>query len=118
MLRWRLAIAVAIFLPVLLSGCAQTWERNPPAAAAGGMGIMADGEIAEGPDAVSSVSELPSHTRRGIQPPYGTQGAAAAYEFGPGYRIGAGDRLTVRVAGEIELTNDYVVDGAGDISMP
>ena len=118
MLRLRPAIALAISLPLLLGGCAETWEKNPPAAAPGGMGIMANGDIAEGPDAVSSVSELPSHTQRGIQPPYGTQGAAAAYEFGPGYKIGAGDQLTIRVVGEAELTNDYLVDGAGNISMP
>lgn len=119
MLRLRLLItAVAIFLPLVLGGCAQTWEHNPPAAAPGGLGIMADGDLGEGPGAVSSVSELPTHTKRGIQPPYGAQGTAASYEYGKGYRIGAGDRLTIRVAGETELTNDYVVDGAGNISMP
>lgn len=119
MLRLRLVLtAFAIFLPILLGGCAQTWEQNPPAAAPGGLGIMSNGDIEEGPDAVSSVSQLPSHTKQGIQPPFGTQGTAAAYEFGPGYKIGAGDRLTIRVAGETELTNDYVVDGAGNISMP
>jgi polysaccharide export outer membrane protein len=79
---------------------------------------MADGQLAEGADAVSSVSQLPARTAAGIQEPYGTAGVAAAYEYGKGYRIGAGDRLTIRVAGEADLTNDYVVDGSGNISMP
>jgi polysaccharide export outer membrane protein len=107
-----------LLLPFLLSACADSWEDNPPRAATGGMGVMADGTVAQGPGAVASVSELPSHTRDGIQPPYGAQGSAAAYEYDAGYRIGAGDRLTIRVAGETDLTNDYLVDGSGNISMP
>lgn len=110
-------LVLALILP-LIAGCAQSWENNPPANVAGGVGITADNQLAEGADAVSSVSQLPSHTPAGVQEPYGTSGVAAAYEYGEGYRIGAGDRLTVRVAGEIDLTNDYLVDGAGNISMP
>jgi polysaccharide export outer membrane protein len=114
----RLRLLILIVLPFLLSACAQTWEANPPEAARGGMGVMADGNIAEGPDAVASVTELASHTPEGVQPPYGAAGSAAAYEYDTGYRIGAGDRLTIRVAGEADLTNDYLVDGSGNISMP
>lgn len=109
---------ILMVLAVLLSGCAQTWEANPPEAASGGMGVMADGTVAEGPGAVASVTELASHTPEGVQPPFGTSGWAAAYEFDSGYRIGAGDRLTIRVAGEADLTNDYLVDGSGNISLP
>ncbi|MGE0241480.1 MAG: polysaccharide biosynthesis/export family protein [Parvibaculaceae bacterium] len=109
---------ILIVLPLLLSACAETWEANPPRAASGGMGVMADGTVAQGPGAVSSVSELPTRTSDGIQPPYGAEGSAAAYEYDKGYRIGAGDRVTVRVAGEADLTNDYLVDGSGNISMP
>lgn len=79
---------------------------------------MADGTLAEGRDAVSSVSVLPVRDVRGAIDPYGTQGKAAAYEYGAGYRVGAGDRLTIRVAGEADLTADYLVDGSGNISMP
>ncbi|CAN5515760.1 polysaccharide biosynthesis/export family protein [soil metagenome] len=106
-----------ILLLPLLAACS-SWEQNPPETMAGGVGITAAGDLAEGPDAVSSVSQLPTHTRAGIQEPYGTAGVAAAYEFGQGYRIGAGDRLTIRVAGEADITNDYLVDGSGNISMP
>jgi polysaccharide export outer membrane protein len=79
---------------------------------------MADGTLEEGRDAVSSVSVLPVRDVRGTIDPYGTQGKAAAYEYGAGYRVGAGDRLTIRVAGEADLTADYLVDGSGNISMP
>ncbi len=79
---------------------------------------MADGSIAEGSGAVSSVSQLPSHDSAGIAEPYGAQGTAAAYEYMTGYRVGAGDRLTIRVAGEADLTADYLVDASGNISMP
>jgi len=109
---------VALLLLIALSGCADDWDRHPPEAAQGGVGIMADGVVAEGPGAVSSVSQLPSHTARGVQEPYGSKGVAAAYEYATGYKVGAGDRLTIRVAGEVDLTNDYLVDGAGNISMP
>lgn len=111
-------LLILILLPFLLSACAETWEGNPPEAASGGMGVMADGTVAQGPGAVASVNELPSKTPDGIQPPYGAQGSAAAYEYDAGYRIGAGDKLTIRVAGEADLTNDYLVDGSGNISMP
>jgi polysaccharide export outer membrane protein len=50
--------------------------------------------------------------------PFGAQGTAAAYEYQSGYKVGAGDRLTIRVAGESDLTADYLVDGSGNISLP
>jgi polysaccharide export outer membrane protein len=110
--------SVAILLVILLTACSNAWERNPPESATGGTGIMADGMLAQGPAAVSSTSQLPASNRHGIQPPFGAKGTAAAYEYETGYRLGAGDRLTVRVAGEEDLTNDYLVDGSGNISMP
>jgi polysaccharide export outer membrane protein len=114
----RMRFIILAILPILLSACAETWEGNPPETATGGMGIMADGHVAQGPGAVASVTELASSTPEGIQPPYGAAGTAAAYEYDAGYRVGAGDRLTIRVAGEADLTNDYLVDGSGNISMP
>jgi len=113
-----LRFAIAIILAISLSACASGWENNPPESASGGTGIMADGMLAQGPAAVSSTSQLPASNRHGIQPPFGGSGTAAAYEYESGYRLGAGDRLTVRVAGEEELTNDYLVDAAGNISLP
>ena len=53
-----------------------------------------------------------------IEPPYGSSAVAAAYEFGGGYRIGAGDRVSTVVMGEPELTREYLVDGGGMIMMP
>jgi polysaccharide export outer membrane protein len=84
----------------------------------GGTGISADNEIVSGPDAVSSISKLPSRNRVGSQPPFATQGTAAAYEFGRGYRVGAGDRLSIKVVGEADVTGEYVVDATGVLSMP
>jgi len=114
----RVRYSAVLLLLLTVSGCADSWESNPPTAEQGGVGVTADGMLAEGPDAVSSVSTLPSHTAKGIQEPYGSKGVAAAYEYDAGYKVGAGDRLTIRVAGEVDLTNDYLVDGAGNISMP
>jgi polysaccharide export outer membrane protein len=101
-----------------LSGCAQSWDETSVSSPPGGTGVMAGGELAEGDYAVSSVSQLPSRNRSGTIEPYGTKGKAAAYEYGTGYRVGAGDRLTIRVAGEPDLTADFLVDGSGNISMP
>lgn len=116
----RIAFLLALVLP--LAGCVQSRDHvssmGEPSAPPGGTGIMADGTLAQGEDAVSSVSELPAFAKRGAIAPYGAQGEAAAYEFGTGYRVGAGDKLTVRVMGEADLTGDYAVDGSGNISMP
>ena len=111
-------IAVFAFASLLLSGCASTWETNGPTAPPGGTGIMADDNLASGPDAVSSISQLPAGNHVGAQPPFAAQGEAAAYEYGDGYRVGAGDRLSIRVVGEPELTGEFVVDASGVLSMP
>ena len=58
------------------------------------------------------------HDSAGAVAPFGAQGTAAAYEYQSGYKVGAGDRLTIRVAGESDLTADYLVDGSGNISLP
>lgn len=101
-----------------LTGCASTWEKDGPASPPGGTGITAEETLMEGPDAVSSVSKLPYYNQHGSLPPYATQGHAAAYEFSNGYRVGAGDRLAIRVAGEADLTGEYVVDPSGVLSLP
>ena len=111
-------IPALIICAVLLQACTGTWEQDRPNSPPGGTGISTRHEIVEGPDAVSSVSQLPDSNRIGSLPPYGTQGHAAAYEFGHGYRVGAGDRLNIRVVGEAELTGEYVVDPTGILSMP
>lgn len=103
---------------VLLSGCLHDADLPMASAPAGGTGIMADDTLASGPDAVSSVSQLPTHNGIGPIPPYATQGEAAAYEFDNGYRVGAGDRLAIKVAGEADLTGEYVVDASGVLSLP
>jgi polysaccharide biosynthesis/export protein len=112
----RLIILIAATFA--LAGCAQTWNETKPASPPGGTGVTVAGEVAEGSAAVSSVSQLPVRNAVGATEPYGTKGKTAAYEYSTGYRVGAGDRLTIRVAGEAELTADYLVDGAGQISMP
>jgi polysaccharide biosynthesis/export protein len=113
-MRYPVLIATAL----LLSACVDQWEANAPSAPPGGTGIMADDTIASGPDAVSSISQLPSNNGIGAIPPFATQGQAAAYEFGSGYRVGAGDRLSIRVVGEQDITGEYLVDATGVLSMP
>jgi polysaccharide export outer membrane protein len=53
-----------------------------------------------------------------VLPPFAQKGEAAAYEYSSGYRVGAGDKLSIRVAGEADLTGEYVVDASGELSMP
>jgi polysaccharide biosynthesis/export protein len=102
----------------LLTACTDAWEANVPSAPPGGTGIMADDSLASGPDAVSSISQLPQNNEVGAVPPFSTQGQAAAYEYASGYRVGAGDRLSVRVVGEQDLTGEFIVDATGVMSMP
>lgn len=112
----RNALFAMAVLP--LAACSSGWEPPYPESPPGGTGVKAGGVLDEGPAAVSSVSQLPAKNARGVIPPYGAQGTAAAYEYFSGYRVGAGDRLTVRVAGEADLTAEYLVDGSGNISLP
>ena len=111
-------ISALFVIALMLSACTEAWEVNAPSAPPGGTGIMADDSLASGPEAVSSISQLPSTNQNGAIPPFATQGQAAAYEFGTGYRVGAGDRLSVRVIGEQDITGEYVVDATGVLSMP
>ena len=111
------------FLPLLLagviaSGCAQTWDDTRPATPPGGAGLMPNGQVASYPHFTASIPEQPSYNSRGAVEPFGSSGQVAAYEFSQGYRVGSGDRLTIRVLGQQDLTGDYLVDGAGNISMP
>jgi polysaccharide biosynthesis/export protein len=102
----------------LLSACVDTWEQYPATALPGGAGMIVDGTMTEGPGAVSSVSQLPQSNRVGPLPPFGTRGTAASYEYKTGYRVGAGDKLAIRVAGEPDLTGEFPVDASGAISLP
>jgi polysaccharide biosynthesis/export protein len=109
----------ALFLSALLvAGCTQSWDRLSPSAPPGGTGISAEDDIVSGPEAVSSISQLPSKNATGALPPFAQRGEAAAYEYSSGYRVGAGDKLSIRVAGESDLTGEYVVDASGELSMP
>lgn len=114
----RMRPLLAILMLTLLAGCSRGWDSSHPASEAGGTGISQTGDVVEGESAVATVSELPAYGPAGAVEPFGTMGVAAAYEYGTGYKVGAGDRLTIRVAGEPDLSSEFLVDGAGTISMP
>lgn len=112
-------IILVCLVALSLSACAKTWETTRPATLPGGVGLNSDGSVAEGPAATASVNASPRYNAAGkVLPPFGSQGVAAAYEHSTGYLIGAGDRLTIRVVGQPDLTGDYIVDGSGLISFP
>lgn len=115
-----MSLRLALVLPLVLglAACARGWDGHGPAAPPGGVGVTADGLLAAGPEATAAITTAATRNGSGTVPPFGSSGMAAAYEFGAGYRIGAGDRLTVRVLGQSDLSNDYIVDAAGNISMP
>ena len=110
---WALCLAAS-----LLSGCVDAWEANAPTSPPGGTGVLVNGTLGQGPDAVSSISQIPLANQQGSLPPFGARGHAAAYEFSSGYRVGSGDKLAIRVAGEPDLTGEFPVDASGAISMP
>lgn len=45
-------------------------------------------------------------------------GAPSDAQAGPGYRLGAGDRVRIVVFGQPDLSGEFHLDGAGQISMP
>jgi len=111
-------VKASVLLSMLLSGCASDWNGVGPRAAPGGIGLQTNGAVADGPGTVSSITQLPAGNQQGPIPPFGARGHANAYEFSSGYRVGAGDKLTIRVAGEADLTGEFPVDASGAISMP
>jgi polysaccharide biosynthesis/export protein len=111
-------IVSCVLSAVLLSACVDTWEANAPIAPPGGTGVLINGQLDSGPAAVSSLSRLPPGNHVGPVPPFGTRGTSAAYEYQSGYRVGAGDKLSIRVAGEADLTGEFPVDASGAISLP
>ena len=112
-------LILVCLIAISLSACARTWETTRPATHPSGVSLSSTGSVKEGPQAAASVAGLPRYDSSGkVLAPYGAQGTIAAYEHGDGYLIGAGDRLTIRVVGQPDLTGDYIVDGSGLISFP
>jgi len=101
-----------------LSGCMADVESRGPSAASGGLGLSLDGLVVQGPEAAATIGSLPVTNKVGPVSPYSARGESAAYEYAAGYRVGSGDRLVIRVAGEPDLTGEFPVDASGAISMP
>ena len=112
------SVVVCVILSFLLAGCVEDWNGVGPRSGPSGTGIQANGMVADGPTTVSSITQLPVGNNNGPVPPFGTRGHANAYEFATGYRVGAGDRVSIRVAGEADLTGEFPVDASGAISLP
>ncbi len=111
----RLISGCLLLVALALSGCV---NDHGPTAAAGGVGINLDGEISQGPGTISTVGLLPTTNRGGPAAPFSARGESAAYEYAAGYRVGSGDKLVIRVAGEPDLTGEFPVDANGAISLP
>ncbi|WP_137390704.1 polysaccharide biosynthesis/export family protein [Rhodoligotrophos defluvii] len=88
-------IVLAPSLALLMFGCAPTWDTYLPAES---------GPIVE--------------PAAGLSPPFGTTALPEGYENPSGYRVGVGDRLSIRVYGQEELTGEVTVDASGNISVP
>jgi polysaccharide export outer membrane protein len=101
-----------------LGGCAADWDTTMPSAPPGGAGLTSGGVFAQGPEAVSAASSAKAGDRTGSLPPFGSSGEAASYEFLYGYRVGAGDRLSIKVLGQPDLAGEHIVDSTGKISLP
>lgn len=94
--------AILLVLAVLvLGGCANAWSPSSRA-----------------PNTLPAELTARSGADGGVTPPFGSTAQPAAYEERIGYRVGAGDQLQIRVAGQEELTGEYRVNSAGEISMP
>ena len=114
----RIISGSLLFVALALSGCITDGEDRGPSAAPGGVGINPDGRVSQGPGTLSTASILPISNKGGPIAPFSGRGEPAAYEFNSGYRVGSGDRLAIRVAGEQDLTGEFPVDASGAISLP
>jgi polysaccharide export outer membrane protein len=111
-------VFAALLAGLLVTGCAQTWDDTLPGTPPGGTGMMADGKVASHPQFTASIPQQVAFNQQGTVQPFGPSGEIASYEFSQGYRVGTGDRLTIRVLGQQDLTGDYIVDASGNISLP
>ena len=114
----RLISGSLLIVALALSGCIGDAEDRGPTAAAGGMGINLDGNISQGPGTVTTIGQVPMSNRQGPVAPFSARGESASYEYATGYRVGSGDKLAIRVAGEPDLTGEFPVDANGAISLP
>ena len=100
-------IVPALILSSMLSACSTGWDASMLSAPPAGMTIGDQRFLHPAPGVNGRV-----------EPPFGSSAVAAAYEFGGGYRIGAGDRISAVVMGEPELSREHLVDGGCMIMMP
>lgn len=114
----RYSSGLVLIFALALSGCIADVEDRGPSVAPGGVGINLNGRISQGPGTVSTPGQLQIQNSSGPIAPYSGRGEAAAYEFASGYRVGSGDRLAIRVAGEQDMTGEFPVDASGAISLP
>ena len=114
----RILVGPLVGITLALSGCVSDQDSRGPTAAPGGVGIGVGGLVSEGGEQVSSIGILPSANKSGPIAPFSARGETAAYEYAAGYRVGSGDKLAIRVAGEADLTGEFPVDASGAISLP
>ena len=110
-------ILLVVVLTMTLGACSGTWDDYMPSSDSSGMAVDANGDPVDDVT-TSTITTAPAINQAGIVAPFGASGHETAYEFMNGYRVGAGDRLNVRVLDQRELTGQFLVDGAGNISMP
>lgn len=107
-----------LFLCLFLVGCGGSWQARSLQTEAGGLGIAPSQNLEQGPGARAQATDFPSQNKWGVVQPFGSQGERMAYEFADGYRIGAGDRLAIKVLDQPDLSGEYLVDGSGRLAFP
>lgn len=99
------AYALLLVSLAVASGCTDYPETTP---------LYDASSVAAGPTVIATQAAGERDA-----PAYATSGrASGASYFEDGYRMGSGDRLRITVFGEETLTGEYLIDGAGTISMP
>ena len=101
-------IVLVVVLATALGACSTTWDDLMPSSQPAGTGLTATGKEVNDLT-TSSVAISPAVNDSGTVAPFGASGHKSAYEFMNGYRVGAGDRLNVRVLDQRELTGQYLL---------
>src|SRR5271166_1540810 len=110
----RFGLLAAVLASAFLCGCAP----QPPSAATPDQSVAAPGPSVAtlAPSVATLAPRIATPSPRVATP--GPRVATPPASVDIPYRLGGGDRLRIIVFGQDNLSDAYLVDGTGDISMP
>jgi polysaccharide export outer membrane protein len=109
---WFAGLAAALAIGLMLGGCAGSMRAGP------GPDVAAAPAPSPRPGLIGLMYAGGAPAPAVVAAPIAVVAPAILPEAGSAYSLDAGDRLRIVVFGQDGLSNSYVVDAAGNITMP